>query len=59
MAHQFINNGSEILEILDAGTSEKDDIVKYLDENIIYIKDKNLVFNMSYNNKNWTSEPSK
>ncbi|MFT8316017.1 MAG: cupin domain-containing protein [Clostridium sp.] len=58
-AHQFINNSSEILKILDVGTREKDDIVTYPDENIIFIKNKNLAFNISDNVKNWTSEPNK
>jgi len=59
ISHQFINNSSEILKILDVGTREKDDIITYPDENIVYIKDKNLVFNIKDNNVNWTSEPNK
>ena len=57
--HQFINNSSEILQILDVGTREKDDIITYPDENLIYIKDKKLVFNIKDNSKDWTSEPNK
>ena len=56
--HQFINNSEEILQILDIGTREKDDIITYPDENIMYIKDKNLVFNINDSIKNWTSEPN-
>lgn len=56
--HQFINNSSEILQILDVGTREKDDIITYPDENVILIKNKNLVFNISDNIKSWTSEPN-
>jgi uncharacterized cupin superfamily protein len=58
IAHQFINNSSEILQILDVGTREKDDVVTYPDENTIFIKNKNLVFNINDNIKNWTSDPS-
>jgi len=58
IAHQFINNGSEILQILDVGTREKDDIVKYPDENVILIKDEKLAFNINENIKDWTSEPN-
>lgn len=58
LAHQFINNGSEILQILDIGTREKDDIITYPDENKIFIKNKNLVFDINNDNKNWTSEPN-
>lgn len=56
--HQFINNSSEILQILDIGTREKDDIVTYPDENVVLIKNKGLVFNIEDNIKGWTSEPN-
>jgi uncharacterized cupin superfamily protein len=58
IAHQFINNSSEILQILDVGTREKDDIITYPDENVIYIKNKKMVFNSEDNIKDWTSEPN-
>lgn len=56
--HQFINNSSEILQILDIGTREKGDVITYLDENVFLIKDKGLVFNIDDNIKGWTSEPN-
>lgn len=56
--HQFINNSSEILQILDVGTREKDDIITYPDENVIYIKNKKLVFKINNDIKGWTSEPN-
>ena len=37
--HQFINISEEILQILDVGTREKDDVITYSDENIVYIKE--------------------
>ncbi|WP_446899244.1 cupin domain-containing protein [Clostridium sp. LBM24168] len=58
IAHQFINNSSEILQILDIGTREKDDIITYPDENVIFIKNKNLIFNISNDIKSWSSEPN-
>ena len=57
--HQFINNSEEILQILDIGTREKDDIITYQDENVMYIKDRNVVFNINDSIKSWTSEPNK
>lgn len=57
IAHQFINNSSEILQILDIGTREKNDIITYTDENVIYIKDKKLV-NINESIKKWTSQPN-
>lgn len=58
IAHQFLNNSSDILQILDVGTREKDDVITYPDENLIYIRDKKLVFNINDNIKNWTSDPN-
>lgn len=58
IAHQFINNGSEILQILDAGTREKDDIATYPDENLVFIRNKRLVFDIDDNIENWTSDPN-
>lgn len=58
IAHQFINNTSEILEILDVGTREKDDVATYPDENIVFIRNKKLVFNLDDNIEEWTSEPN-
>jgi uncharacterized cupin superfamily protein len=37
------NNSSVILQILDIGIREKDDIITYPDENVIYIKNKRKV----------------
>lgn len=58
IAHQFINNSEEILQILDVGTREKDDIVTYPDENVVFLKDKKLVFHINDNVEKWTSEPN-
>lgn len=57
IAHQFINNGSEILQILDVGTVEKDDVATYPDDNMIFIRNRGLVFNINDSDKNWTSDP--
>lgn len=58
LAHQFINNSSEMLQILDIGTREKNDVAKYPDENIIYLRDEKLVFNINEHLKNWHSDPN-
>ena len=58
IAHQFINNSLEILQILDVGTREKDDVATYPDENVVYIRNKRLVFNVKDNMENWTSDPN-
>jgi len=58
IAHQFINNSSEILQILDIGTREKDDVATYPDENVISVRNKGLVFNIKDSIKNWSSDPN-
>jgi uncharacterized cupin superfamily protein len=58
IAHQFINNSSEILQILDVGTREQGDVATYPDENIIFIRNKKLAFNIKDNIDNWSSEPN-
>lgn len=49
-SHGFTNNSSEILQILDVGTGEKEDIITYPDDNVIYIKNKGLSFNLDKRN---------
>ena len=58
IAHQFINNSSEILQILDVGTRDTDDVATYPDENKVYIRNKKMVFNMDDTVENWTSDPN-
>lgn len=57
IAHQFINTGDEVLEILDVGTKEEGDVVYYPDEEVYYFKDENLVFNVNGKLNTWDSEP--
>ena len=58
IAHQFINNSTEILQILDIGTREKGDVATYPDENVIYIRDKKLAFNINNDLVKWDTEPN-
>ena len=44
IAHQFINDGTEVLEILDCGTKEANDVVNYPDEPV--------------RGKDWKSDPN-
>lgn len=59
IAHQFINNGDETLEILDIGTKEKGDIAYYPDEDVYYLSEQDLVFNGNSKLHEWDSEPNK
>ena len=59
IAHQFINNGSDVLQILDCGLNEKDDSITYPDEDVILLKKKGLVFRIPDAIKDWSSDPNK
>ena len=58
IAHQFINNSTELLQILDVGTREEGDFATYPDEDIILLRDKKMSYNISDNLKNWSSDPN-
>jgi uncharacterized cupin superfamily protein len=58
IAHQFINNGSEVLEILDCGLNERDETVTYPDEDVVLLKKQRLVFKISDALKDWSSDPN-
>jgi uncharacterized cupin superfamily protein len=59
IAHQFINNGSEILQILDCGTNERDETITYPDEEVILLKKQRLIFRILDALKDWSSDPNK
>jgi uncharacterized cupin superfamily protein len=57
IAHQFINTGDEVLEILDCGTLNENDIVSYPDEDVILIKETGMAFRNTDRIEGWSSEP--
>ncbi len=57
LSHQFINSGTEILEILDCGLKDKNDVIYYPDEDVYYEKGKNKVFKNGKELENWSSDP--
>ena len=58
IAHQFINTGSKILQILDCGLKEAGDIVTYPDENVALIPSMKRAFRGGAALKNWSSDPN-
>ncbi|WP_139489090.1 cupin domain-containing protein [Brevibacillus dissolubilis] len=58
IAHQFINTGDAILEILDVGTKEQGDIAHYPDEDVYFLRDQKLVFRGEDAEKGWSSDPN-
>jgi Uncharacterized conserved protein, contains double-stranded beta-helix domain len=59
IAHQFINDSKDVLEILDVGAPDVEDIIEYPDENIIYEKQARRVTRDGQPVTDWTSDPNK
>jgi uncharacterized cupin superfamily protein len=58
IAHQFINDGPDMLEILDCGTLEYEDIAEYPDEDILLVRKTRTAFHRSAALKGWSSDPN-
>ena len=58
IAHQFINTGDQILQILDCGLCDPDDVITYPDEDIILLKNQRLAFRKSQALEDWSSDPN-
>lgn len=60
IAHQFINTGDDVLEILDAGTAETQDVCYYPDEGVYLLKSgsERIVLGKSGEIKGWTPDPN-
>lgn len=59
IAHQFINDGEEVLEILDCGINDNNDFVEYPDEDLLLVKKKGMVFKRADALKDWSSVPNR
>jgi uncharacterized cupin superfamily protein len=59
IAHQFINTGEDVLEILDVGLQTRGDIAYYPDEDVYLIHDAKIVVKGGSNLPNWDSEPNR
>ncbi|MGZ4107051.1 MAG: cupin domain-containing protein [Tumebacillaceae bacterium] len=58
IAHQFINTGTELMEILDCGVPSTDDIVTYPDDDIVYVKQLKKDFKLSESVQGFSGEPN-
>lgn len=60
IAHQFINTGDDMLEILDVGTAETEDVCHYPDEGVYLLKSggERRVLSDSGEVSGWTSDPN-
>ncbi len=58
LAHQFINDGDDVLQIMDIGTRVPRDTIVYPDEGTVYVKGQNRTFHMEDSIKGWSSDPN-
>jgi len=58
IAHQFINDGTEVLQILDCRLNEKDETITYPDDGVILMKKQRMAFKISDALKEWSSDPN-
>ncbi len=58
IAHQFINTGEEILEILDCGLQVTDDVATYPDEDVVLLRKDRLAFKRADTLIGWSSDPN-
>ena len=59
IAHQFINDGSEVLQILDCGLNEKEETITYPDDDVILVKKQRMALKISDALKEWSSDPNR
>jgi len=59
IAHQFINTGDEVLEILDVGTKAEGDVAYYPDEDVYFLRQEKRMFKGTETLTEWDSEPNK
>lgn len=58
IAHQFINDSDDMLEILDVGIPDPDDVIEYPDDGVIYRKAENRAYKDGILVSDWSSDPN-
>lgn len=58
IAHQFINDGRTVLEILDCGTNDRGDVVRYPDEGVVLNRDRRSARKGRRKIPGWSSDPN-
>lgn len=58
ISHQFINDSEEVLEILDVGIPDVNDVIEYPDEQVTYKKAERLMYKDGKILTNWTTDPN-
>jgi uncharacterized cupin superfamily protein len=58
IAHQFINDSNDIVEILDVGTIDPNDVIDYPDEGVSYIPAQMRAWKNGHELAAWNSDPN-
>lgn len=58
IAHQFINDSDDMLEILDVGIPDPDDVIEYPDDGVIYRKAEKRAYKDGILVSDWSSDPN-
>ncbi len=58
IAHQFINDSDEMLEILDVGIPDPNDVIEYPDERVTYRKAEGKAYKDGKVLATWSSDPN-
>lgn len=58
IAHQFINDSNEILEILDVGLPHPKDVVEYPDDGVTFTRETGQAFKDGHLVEEWSSDPN-
>ncbi|MCY0864158.1 MAG: cupin domain-containing protein [Sulfobacillus sp.] len=57
--HQFFNNGTVTLKILDCGIARQGDSIVYADDQVVWLKSLGMAFKLSDALRVWSSIPNK
>ncbi|MBI2810259.1 MAG: mannose-6-phosphate isomerase, partial [Candidatus Melainabacteria bacterium] len=58
IAHQFINDSDEMLEILDVGIPDPNDVIEYPDDGVTYKKAEGRAYKNGAVVADWSSDPN-
>lgn len=58
IAHQFINDGDEVMVILDCGIRDPGDVIEYPDDDVVVISGSRRAFRRDEFLGNWSSDPN-
>lgn len=58
LAHQFLNDSANEVEILDVGLNDPDDVIEYPEERVVLDRRKGKIFRDGVEIPDWSSDPN-